>query len=171
MQKQDNSIVESAIIGNLGHIIIVLIVSLLMSFIAQFKALSFYNFTRTTLLVLIFILTLFFWFNIGIKSTKKEKDNYKFIGFITAITCILPAGFFTVLCNIFSASSSDVSDLSKWNIFYLLGGPTLFWHRPFSFIAEFVTINGYILFYCNLFLVALSVFIGAIFFKNKSKRS
>lgn len=170
-QKKDNAIVESAILGNIGHIIIVLIVSLLMSFIAQFKALSFYDFTRMVLLVLIFILTLFFWFTIGMRATKKEKNNYKMIGFITAITSILPATFFTILCQIISASSGDASALSKWNTFYLLGGPTLFWHRPFSFITEFVTMNGYVLFYGNLLLVALSVFLGSIFLKDKKRRS
>jgi len=170
-QKKGNLIVESAIIGNLGHILIVLIISLIMSFLAQFKALSFYDFTRMILLVLTYILTLFFWFIIGIRSTKKEKSNSKHIGFITAITSILPAGFFTILCHIFSMSSDNVSNLSRWNIFYLLGGPTLFWHRPFSFISELMTSNGYLIFYVNLSLVALSIFFGAIFFKKTGRRS
>lgn len=170
-QKKGNLIVESAIIGNLGHIIIVLVISLIMSFLAQFKALSFYDFTRMILLVLTYILTLFFWFCIGIRSTKKEKENSKIIGLITAITSILPAGFFTILCHILSVSSVDAGNLSKWNIFYLLGGPTLFWHRPFSFISEIVNTNGYLIFYINLLLVALSIFLGAIFFKKTGRRS
>lgn len=168
-QKKGNSIVESAIIGNVGHVVIVLILSLMMSFIAQFKTLSFYDFTRMILLVLTYILTLFFWFNIGIRSTKKEKRNSKLIGLVTAITSILPAGFFTVLCHILSISQSNASNLSRWNIFYLLGGPTLFWHRPFSFISEIVSINGYLIFYINLLLVALSIFLGGIFFKKSSR--
>ncbi len=171
-QNQDNYIVISGIVGNLGHILIGLIISWVMTFLFRFKDMSFYNLIKIIILFFIYIITLLFWFNIGIRSTRKVKGKYRLIGLVTAITSILPAAFFTILCHLLSIASRDASSLTKWNIFHLVGGPTLFWHRPFSFISEiFPRIgNGYIIFYSNLILVGLLVFLGSIFFKSSAKQ-
>src|SRR5699024_8860325 len=84
-QKKERTILESAIIGNVGHLVIVIITSLLMTFLGQFSSLSFYNVFRSLILVLVFILTLFMWFNIGLSVTKNNKSNIYFKGIITAI--------------------------------------------------------------------------------------
>lgn len=169
-QNKNNDIVISGIIGNLGHILIVLIISGIMTLLSRFKGLSFYNITRLALLFLTYVFTLLFWFNIGIRSTRRVRSNFRLIGLVTAITTILPAGFFTILCHILSISTMNSTNLTKWNIFHLVGGPTLFWHRPFSFISEIFSglSNGYTIFYINLLTVALLVFLGSIFFKKST---
>ena len=78
---KNNRMVESAVIGNIGHIIIGLITGGIMNFLGQFCALNFYSGSKIVFLAVIFILTLFFWFYMGIHATKSVSythlDVYK----------------------------------------------------------------------------------------------
>ena len=166
---KDNSIVKSAGIGNLGHILLSFITSILMSLVENFQSLSFYDGLKNIILFFIFAITLIFWSYIGVISTKHDKDNIYRTGTITAIISILPAAFFAILSNVFSISLGTVDRLAAWNAFYVFGGPTLFWHRPFSFISQLVVgsglvVNGYFIYFIDFLLVGLGVFIGSVFF-------
>lgn len=168
-KKKGNSVVKSVVIGNLGHILLSFITSILMSLVGNFQSLSFYGGFKNIILFFIFVITLIFWFYIGVISTRYDKDNIYRAGTITAIISILPAAFFTILSNAFSISLGTVDRLAAWNAFYVFGGPTLFWHRPFSFISQLVVdsglvVNGYFMYFIDFLLVGLGVFIGAIFF-------
>lgn len=168
-QRKNTSIIGSAAIGNIGHILIVFIASMLITLFGS------YNTLQNIVLVVVLVATLFFWFCIGVRATKRNKNNIYHTGMLTAILSILPAGFFAILSQIFSVSAQGAGNLTRWNIFYVLGGPTLFWHRPFSFIHEIIassgfTMNAYVIYYINLLLIGGMVFLGAIFF-GKSRQS
>ncbi len=173
---KNNRMVESAVIGNIGHIIIGLITGGIMNFLGQFRALNFYSGSKIVFLAVIFILTLFFWFYMGIHATKYQRGNRVVTGVLTAIISIIPGAFFTILSNFFSIRIENADALTRWNHFYLAGGPTLFWHRPFSLISEILYINhqsgisSYLIFYLNLLAVGLAVYFGAIFFGGSVKR-
>lgn len=174
-EKKNIRIVESAVIGNIGHIIIVLITGLVMNFIGQFSPLKIYNGIKIVLLAIIFILTLFYWFFIGMRSTKNQRENIRVAGIVTAIISVLPILFFTILSSIFSTTIENADALTRWNTFYLLGGPTLFWHRPFSLVSEILAANnyggnGYLIFYINILFVGLVVYFGSIFFGKSARR-
>lgn len=173
-KRKNNSVVKSAVIGNLGHILLSFITSILMSFIGNFHSLTFYDEFKNIILFFIFVITLVFWFYIGVTSTGDKRNNIYKIATITTIISILPAAFFTILSNVFSITLNASDRLGAWNVFYVFGGPTLFWHRPFSFISqlmvnsELVT-NGYFMYFIDFLLVGFGIFIGSIFF-GKSRR-
>ena len=174
-QGKKDKIVESAVLGNIGHIIIVLITGRIMRFLDQFNALSMYHGSKIVFLAIIFILTLFFWFLIGMRSTKNQRDHLWVHGIATAVIAILPILFFTILSNIFSYSIENAEALTRWNRFYLVGGPTLFWHRPFSLVSEilvehYATTSSYLVFYLNILFVGLALYFGSVFFGRSAKR-
>ncbi|MCR1899256.1 hypothetical protein NSA47_09685 [Irregularibacter muris] len=174
LDMSKEKILESAVIGNIGHIVIVFITFLLISLLEHLKPLGIYYGLKSTLLMVVFVLTLLFWFYIGVRSASNNSENIYGKGIIAAIICVLPAGFFTILSQVLGTPINKVSDFTQWNIFYMVGGPTLFWHRPFSFVGELIAgnnlnFNGYIMLNINLILVAAVVFLGSIFF-GKSKR-
>lgn len=176
MTKENNTIVKFATIGNIGHIMMVFITIFAVNLLEALKPLNIYNGIRSIILVLIFFLTLFFWFYIGVLSTKNNKENIYRTGILTGLISILPAAFFTILCQVFSSSLQGASQFKVWNTFYFLGGPTLFWHRPFAFIGELIMgsnleFNAYIMLNINLIVIIATVFSGAIFFGKKRERT
>lgn len=168
-QREKTSMLGSAAIGNIGHILIAFIASILITLLKG------YNVLQSVALVLVFIAILFFWFCIGARVTKQNKDNFYHTGVITAILSILPAVFFTIVSQILSVTTQGAEALTRWNTFYVFGGPTLFWHRPFSFIHQVIagngfTINAYTIYYISFLLIAGVIFLGAIFF-GRSRQS
>ncbi|RBP36682.1 hypothetical protein [Garciella nitratireducens] len=175
-KKKENCIIKSVIIGNFGHIVLSFITGIIIHIMANFESLSFYEGFKNAILFILFILTLGFWFYMGILSTKYDREDIYKTGIITAIISILPAAFFTIISSVFSIYLRNADGLTIWNAFYIFGGPTLFWHRPFSFIIQLVVSsgfkgNGYFIYFIDLLLIALVIFTGAIFFgTSKNKR-
>ena len=149
MKDKMNIILKWAVIGNLVHLLVAGLNTLI-------------NKESTGLMLLMTVLTLLVWTYIGFKLggevVKGKETDFLLFGFL----CILPMLLFNLSAQALQGTVEGLTTIQNYNLFYFLGAPVLFWNNPFySIMNLFPESNIYIQMNINLMLVVLFSFLGA----------
>ena len=142
-----NELLKYAVVGNLLH----LFFSLIYSFIRDGSSRLSIGFT-----VLMLLMYTIIGFVYSTRGESKRESHFLTLGLITTLPMII----FLVLSQILD-SLEGLSAIQDYILFYIIGAPTIFWHRPFEPIMNFFSNSSiYIQLDINVAVVIFFLFIG-----------
>ena len=155
-----NDVLKYATIGNILHLGICLIYSLISN-----KSITVSISFTILILAMYFVLALKY----SISGEKKREISVLQLSIVTTLPIIL----FLIAGQILE-SIQELSSIQNYSLFYIIGAPTLFWNKPFeSIMTLFEKSSVYIQMDINVAVVILVLLIGGYLgsFIKKSKES